>query len=98
MVLRAVRWYSSHAAVPPATVLVLPAQLSQSPGTRQPPVAHNCVRRDLHYGGRFFDAQTAEKAQFDHSGFTGIDLRQGTRPSSPAQEGESCDFCTKLRR
>ena len=48
-------------------------EFSQEPGAGQFPIAHDSILRDGEDGGGFAHAQAAEEAQFDDTGFAGIE-------------------------
>src|SRR5579863_10553224 len=58
------------------TEYLLLTQLADEPGPGQFPVAHDALGRNLQDLGRFFHAQAAKKAQFDHARFSCVHARE----------------------
>ena len=48
-------------------------KLSREPGTREPPVAHHRLLRDVQHLTGFFDAQSAKEAELNHLSSSRID-------------------------
>lgn len=51
-------------------------ELRQEPSAGGLPVAHHGIAGNVDHFGRFFDAQAAEKAEFDYLGLAGVDFGQ----------------------